>query len=258
MQARAEDIPQNVTAIFCHARYWRQEVSATVEMSTSRPTEVKTLAEKRPLEWNTFNTTIFEAVMNAGSLDIVVRGDTIPTPYIPRYWDLVADTNLSLTSGGGAPLMPMVGLAVGAGSRPLGDYLDWQVLSEAYTEAYQILFARAMVEVLGNNFTSPKEVTGEQRLTAEAVVLEPVFVHIVVGMLGVVSLCTIALLVLSFVRRRNLRTDPSTIASVMAMVADNHPLLSDFADLDCCTMEDMQRLLGQKRYKLINDDSGMK
>jgi hypothetical protein len=258
MQARAEDPPQDVTAIFCHAQYWRQDVLATVDMSTKRPIEVKPLVDKRPLEWDAFNTTIFEAVMNAGSLDIVVRGDTIPTPYIPRYWDLVADTNLSLTSGESAPLMPMVGLAVGAGSRPLADYLDWQVLSQAYTEAYQILFARAMVDVLGNNFTSPKEVVGEQRLTTEAVVLEPVFVHIVVGFLGVVSLCTIALLVLSFVRRRNLRTDPSTIASVMAMVADNHLLLSDFADLDCCTMEDVQKIIGQKRYRLINGDSGMK
>jgi hypothetical protein len=79
----------------------------------------------------------------------------------------------------------------------------------------------------------------------------------VVGFLAVVSVATIALLVLSLTRRRNLRTDPSTIASIMAIVADNHPLLSDFADLDCCTMEDVQKILGDKRYKLVNDDSGM-
>jgi hypothetical protein len=64
------------------------------------------------------------------------------------------------------------------------------------------------------------------------------------------------LLVISLSRQRNLRTDPSTIASVMAMVANNQPLLSDFADLDCCTMDDVQKILGEKRYKLINDEGG--
>jgi hypothetical protein len=40
------------------------------------------------------------------------------------------------------------------------------------------------------------------------------------------------------------------------MVADDEPLLSDFADLDCCSLEDVQMVLGQKRYKLSNDESG--
>lgn len=227
-------------------------------MSTKAPTDIKPLADKQALEWNVFNTTNFESAMNSVTLGIEVRGDNLPGYYMPRYWDLVSGTNLSLTSGAGAITMPMVGLAVAAGPLPMEDYLDWERLSKAYADAYGLLFARAMVDVLGNNFTDSEEVSGKQQITTEAVVLEPVFVHIVVGFLAVVSLATAALLVLSLTRRRNLRTDPSTIASIMAMVADNHPLLSDFADLDCCTMEDVQISLGEKRYKLINDDLGMK
>jgi hypothetical protein len=244
--------------MFCHARYWRQEVSATVDMITKAPVNVKPLANRQALEWNVFNTTSFEAAMNSVTTGIEVRGDNLPGYFMPRYWDLVARTNLSLTSGAGAITMPMVGLAVAAGSRPMEDYLDFQVLSKAYTDAYGLLFARAMVDVLGNNFTDSKEVPGELKITSEAVILEPVFVHIVVGFLAIVSVATFALLVLSLTRRRNLRTDLSTIASIMAIVADNHALLSDFADLDCCTMEDVQKILGDKRYKLVNDDSGMK
>jgi hypothetical protein len=212
---------------------------------------VTALADRKPLEWDFFNTTNLEMIMNSGST-VKVRGDALPTMSLPDYRDEVARLNLTLAPS----LMPMVGLAIGASTRPLVEYLDWQVLSKAYADAYRLLFVRAMVDVLNNGTEFLKEVSGQQHATSEAVVLEPVFVHIVVGFLGVVSVATIALLVLTFVRRRNLRTDPSTIASIMAMVADDEPLLSDFADLDCCSLEDVQMVLGQKRYKLSNDESG--
>jgi hypothetical protein len=262
-QERDEDPPRDVTAVFCRPRYWRQEVSATVDIRTKTPLKVKALADKQPLEWNVFNTTNFESIMNGGSIpDVTVRSDVVPTFSLPKYGDLVARTNLTVTS------MPMVGLAMGVGTRPLEDYLDWQVLSQAYADAYRLLFVRAMVDVLGSDsnsstealgrqhFESSKEVLGEKNVTSEAVSLVPVFVHIVVGFLGVVSLATVALLFLSLTRKRNLRTDPSTIASIMAIVADDELLLSDFADLDCCDMDDVQKIIGQKRYKLYNNESG--
>jgi hypothetical protein len=200
--------------------------------------------------------TNFEALLNSGNLGVHVRGDVLPTTNIPRYLESIAPTNLSMTSGLAGLVQPMVGLALATPGRPMGDYLDWRVLSEAYVNAYQLLFARVMVDVLGVANSSSKEASGYEQVTSEAVVLEPVFVHIVVGFLGVVSLAAIALLYLSLIHRRNLGTDPSTIASVMAMVADNHMLLSDFSDLDCCTEEDMAKIIAQKRYKLIRDESG--
>jgi hypothetical protein len=212
---------------------------------------VTALADREPLEWNVFNTTNLEMIMNSGST-VKVRGDALPEMSLPTYRDEVARLNLTLAPS----QMPMVGLAIGASTRPLEEYLDWKVLSKAYSEAYRLLFVRAMVDVLNNGTEFLKEVPGQQHVISEAVVLEPVFVHIVVGFLGIVSIATIALLVLTFIRRRNLRTDPSTIASIMAMVADDEPLLSDFADLDCCTLEDVQLVLAQKRYRLSNDESG--
>jgi hypothetical protein len=252
---RKEDHPLNVTAIFCRPRYWRQEVHATVDAVTKAPLNVNPLGEKQLLEWNAFNTTFFESVLNSGSLGVEVRGDNMPAKAIPKYFETVAATNLSMSSGA-TMLQPMVGLALGTSTRSLEEYLDYKSLARAYADAYRLLFARAMVDVLGSGVHESKQSNGQQLLTTEAVVLEPVFVHIVVGLLSIVSIATIALLVLSLLRRRNLRTDPSTIASVMAIVADNEPLLSDFADLDCCTMEDVQKILGPKRYKLVNDDAG--
>lgn len=254
LQAKSDDPLQDVTAIFCHARYWRQEVSATIDIHSRAPSAIVPIAERKSLEWNVFNASFFEAAMNSAAAPKEVRANTLPTRIMPRYWDLVAGTDLSLTSGAGAITMPMVGLALATGTRPMEDYLDWQALSKAYADAYRILFARYMVEVLDSDMKTSKMITGQQQRRSEAVILEPVFVHVVVGLQGVVSVATISLLVLSVIRQRNLRTNPSTIASIMSLVADNQPLLSDFADLDCCQLKDVQQIIGQKRYKLINTE----
>lgn len=240
----------------------QQEVSATVDRFTNEPLKLEPLGDKEPLAWNVFNTTNFELLLNSGSPGSRIRGDVLPSLKTPNYLEPIVATNLSLQTGQGDGIVhPMVGLALATSSRPMGDYLDWKALSEAYTDAYRLSFARAMVAVLGiektdTDFRSSKNATGQQQITSEAVVLEPVFVHIVVGFLGVVSFATIALLFLSLVRRRNLRTDPSTIASIMSMVADNPALLSSFAGLDCCSVEDVENILAQKRYKLVNNDAG--
>lgn len=244
--------------MFCKPTYYRQSVSATVDALTQTPKKVEPLGGKEILPWNIFNTSMFETSLNAGTLTFEVRSDTLPTYGLPTYLQSLAKTNISLITGvsGGAVVQPMVGMALSLDTLPLDQYLNWQTLSKAYANAYRLIFARAMVDVLGNDFSESKSTTGKTQFSTEAVVLEPVFVYIVEGFLGAISLLAIALLVLSFMRKRKLRTNPSSIASVMSIVADNQPLLSDFSDLDCCTVEDIQKVVGQKRYKLVDSDSG--
>jgi hypothetical protein len=251
---RVEDPPQDVTAIFCQSRYYQQEVLATVDMLTKLPLNTTPLGEKQVLPWYAFNVTWFEGVINSGAFGVEGRGDSLPAKGMPTYLETIAGTDLSAIGGFGT-LQPMVGLAVSTSARPLQDYLDWRALSKSYADAYQLLFVRAMVDVLGNGPKSSKVVEGRQQITTETVTLEPIFVYIVEGFLSVVSLATIALLVISLIRKRRLGTDPSTIASIMAMVAGNEPLLADFANLDCCTVDDMQSSIGHKRYKLFHDEA---
>lgn len=242
--------------MFCRPTYYYQPVSATVDALSKEPQKIDPLGDKKILPWNIFNSSMFETSLNAGTLGFEIRSDALPSNELPTYLESLAKTNISILTGGGGVIQPMVGLAFSLGTRPLADYLDWQVLSKAYADAYRLLFARAMVVVLGNDFADAIEATGTSRITTEAVILEPVFVYIVEGFLGAVSLLAIALFALSFMRMRKLRTNPSTVASLMAIVADNASLLSDFSDLDCCTVEDMQKVVGQRRYKLVNNDSG--
>ncbi|KAF7568719.1 repeatdomain containing protein [Pyrenophora tritici-repentis] len=258
---REEDPPQDVTAVYCQPRYHQQAVSATVDALTQKPIAVKPMGDVQALATGIFNSSTFETLLTSGSLGNEVRSDILPAKSAPSYVDIIAGSELSQTSGpnGIATVQPMVGLAVAAGNRSLEDYLDWQVLSKSYADAYRLIFARAMVEVLNASsaeaLNTSDSTFGQQKVTTEAVVLEPVFVYIVEGFLGVVSLCTIALLYLTFTRKRNLCSNPSTIASIMSLVADCQPLLADFQSLDCCTMDEIRDLIGEKRYKLFDDGS---
>ncbi|ENI07948.1 hypothetical protein COCC4DRAFT_130249 [Bipolaris maydis ATCC 48331] len=254
-KAKSTDPAQNVTAIYCWPTYYQQDVIATVDAVTLVPSKVDPTGEKRPLQDGIFNTTLLEELMDSISIAQEVRGDLLPTKAMPEYFDPIARTNLSLSTGpnGAGLVQPMVGLALSVSNRPLEEYLDWKVLAKSYADGYRLLFARAMREVLNQDFRSVETVTGRVVDNTEAVVLEPVFVYIVEGFLGVLSLATIALLYLSMTRKKPLRSNPSTIAAIMSMVADNEPLLADIEGLDCCKAEEIEEHVGQKRYKLVDD-----
>lgn len=251
-----ESPPNNVTAIFCEPTYYQQRVNATVDMITKRPLTVIPLGDKQPIAIGMFNSTYLESQMNGGS-GYEVRGDTLPLKSLPDYLERIAETNVSLTTGptGSGTVQPMVGLALEVSKQPLEKYLDWKVLSKSYADAYRVLFARAMVDILDTDFQSSENITGLQQITTEAVVLEPVFTYIVEGLLGVISAATIVLLYLSITRQRNLRWDPNTIAGIMSLVADDEALLASFEDLDCCTMAEVQERISHRRYQLVCDDN---
>jgi hypothetical protein len=255
-KARDEDPPLNVTAIFCRPAYYRQLVNATVDVVTLKPLAVQPIGEKETLPKNLFNATWFEELINGGLIAGDVIGDALPTRSSPRYQETLAETNVSITtaSNGKELVHPMVGMAVAVGGRPLEDYLDRRVLAKSYGDAYQLMFASAMKEVLNTvAFNSSDTITGQTRASTEALLLEPVFVYIVEGLLGVVSLATGVLLYLLILRSRYLQFNPSTIAAVISLVSDDQRLISDFQDLDCCTADRVKSIISHRRYKLIND-----
>lgn len=253
---RDEDPPNDVTAIFCEPKYYQRKVNATVDRVTRRPLQIIPLDEKQSLNKDIFNATHWEAQMVSGSSGYDVRDGDMPGVGTPTYLDYIAQTNVSIGTGsqGGGLVQRMVGLSLAVSDLPLEDYLDWKVLSKSYADAYRVIFSRTMVDILGDDYTSALEISGQHQYTTEAVVLEPVFVYIVEGLLGAISLATIVLLYLSVTRRRRLRTDPNTIASIMSLVADNKLLLSEFENLDCCTSSGVQNALGHKRFRLLHDD----
>ncbi|KAF2792711.1 hypothetical protein K505DRAFT_375878 [Melanomma pulvis-pyrius CBS 109.77] len=250
---REDDPPQNATSIYCKSVYYSQDVNATVDVRTKRPLEVVPLGTKQPLAPNIFNTSLHESRLNRGGARQSVREDSLPITTFPTYEGQLADTNLSMAQGGAR--QPMAALAALIDGLPLEQYINPEALGKSYEKAYRLLFVTSIVEVLDGNYVESKHADGQRHLSSEAVILEPVFTYIVEGLLSIVSIATVALLYLSVTREKNLQSDPNTIASVMSLVADNQPLLSELQRMDCCTMEEVENSFSHRRWKLVHDES---
>ncbi|KAL5372989.1 hypothetical protein DPSP01_013091 [Paraphaeosphaeria sporulosa] len=245
----ASDPPNNITAIFCTPEYYSQEVNATVESATKRPTKVETIGPKRQVDNSIFNSTWMEQLLNGGWTGAYLHGDGLPDNTIPNYMEKITDMNVSWES---SP-QPMLNLAIIVGQQTeLESYLDWRVLASSYEKAYRLLFLRAMVDVLeGREYSSHKTTLGELVSNTSAVVLEPVFAYIVVGFLGILTVLAAILYYQSISTQTVLCQDPGTIASLMGLVANNYSLLADFEGLDCCTNEEIEEIVAERTYKLV-------
>jgi hypothetical protein len=187
---KASDPPNNSTNIYCQPWYYEQYVNATIDVATKIPLGYVALGKKQQLTDDKFNTTQFSTSLNGGA-PLKVRGDVLPVISLPKYTDQVADSKLSLFDS--TMIQPLAALAALINNPSYEQYLDPKALGESYEKAYRLLFVNYVVDVLTGNYTKSEEVKGERQLSVEAVVLEPVFTYIVEGLLGVVSLATIAL-----------------------------------------------------------------
>ncbi|KAF2646577.1 hypothetical protein P280DRAFT_386551 [Massarina eburnea CBS 473.64] len=248
---REEDPPNNVTAIFCEPVYYEQDVNATVDRITQGPIGFVPLGPRRNLNENVFNKTFLDVQLADTATGYVSRGDFMPSLALPNYIEHMDSTELSIGTDGHA----MVGLTATVSEHSLQDNLDWEILSASYAKAYRLLFARAMVDVLGSEVGHAKPAEGETVVFLDAVYLEPVFTYIVEGLLVVVIASATVLLCLSMTRSTTLLSDPNTLASIMSLVADDPALLADFKDLDCCTAEELHKAVCDKEYRLVGGEN---
>ncbi|ORX97178.1 hypothetical protein BCR34DRAFT_607381 [Clohesyomyces aquaticus] len=240
---KAEDPGNNITAIYCTPFYYSQQVNATIDVATKRPQNVVPLGPKRELDAEIYSTTLFESQLRSSASKKAIRG-ALPTTSFPSYLERLARTKMSLA-----------GMAFAAGKQPAERYLDHEALGKSYEVAMRLLFLGSMVDVLDQKFSKTTEAAGQREITTQAVMLVPLFTYIVEGLLGLISFAALVLLYNSPMRASRLRSDPSTIASVMSLAADSEPLLLDFQNLDCCTTSEVGLKLRDRRFKLINDES---
>jgi hypothetical protein len=244
----AEDPPNNVTRLFCEPFYYQQEVVATISAKTRAPINITSKGEKQVLPVEKWNSTFFEYQMNSGSLNQGNRG-ALPLSTWPDQLETVSTYPVSLATGGSV-MTGMAGYVIGAAGRPLEDLLDPEALKDAYQSAYRIIFARSMTEILDQDFRSTESVTGHLDYLQGSVTLVPIFTYVVQGFLGFVSICSIVLLVISWRRNWTLSSDPATIASVQALVAENTALLEDFSKLESLHPADFKQSLKTKKFRL--------
>lgn len=253
---RAEDPPNKVTRLYCTPSYYEQDVIATIDAETRAPINYTTSSAKRILPAEKWNSTFFEFQMNTGKINEFARGRALPWTVWPDQLETLATYPVSLANYGSL-LQPMAGYAVGASQRPLEELLDPHALAAAYQSVYRIVFARSMLEILDQGFTSTANDSGRYDYTAAAIVVVPVFTYIVEGLLGAVALCGIVLLLISLRTEWSLCCDPATIASVASLVADNASLLQLFSKMDRASMEEVEASLKDKKFKFDRHQHGI-
>ena len=250
------DPPSNVTQIMCTPFYYKQDVEGTVDARTRLPLKVKAKGPKQKLPADMWFSYTLDYEMNRGESAVVLnRKGALPLRHWPDQREQLADTQLSAVDFNTA-LSPMAGLAVKAGGHALEDLLKPEALKDSYEKAYRILFSRSMVEILDKNFLKTQPGTGTKTYATGVIVAVPVFVYIVQGLLGFISICALFLMIISTRRKWNIYSDPATIASIMSLVADSPDLLEKFRQLDSESMEEFERYLREKSFGLDCNEHG--
>lgn len=277
-KSKPEDPANNITAIVCTPSYYEQTVEATVDIKTQTPSAIVSLGARRPLSSDLFNTTVFEQTLASGvraeeiSYGQKERDSNMPGRNMPQYLEGLANRDLTpfQTWTAVKDLPPMSAMALTNSSSSTEDFLDPKVLGQAYESAYQLLFARTMTGFLEtNSFSQSGRTNGRRLVHSEAVTLEPTFVYIVEALLALLSVAMIVLFYYAIRLRTEskLIDDPGiftlwnscmvlfltlsgSIAAVMALVADETVLLSQFETLDCCPKKTFVRQVKNGTYSL--------
>jgi hypothetical protein len=204
---------KNITAVACTPYYYEREVEATVDAKTRTPIEVKHLGPKTPLGEQIFNASMFEGTILYRIGHVNNRSDGLPDTNLPQYLSGLLNSDLTLFENWNTEnlLHPLTAMALSSSPRKMEDFLDPQILGEAYETAFKLLFARAMNSFLQVDSTIATTRTGGKHVQhLEAVVLVPLFTYGVQALLALISLSIGALLSFSMARKcsRRLRDDP--------------------------------------------------
>jgi len=253
-----QDSIKKPTRLFCQPNYYVQEVNATVKLGLHKSvTSVDRLGPKLPIPDNIFNLTDFGWQLASAVQKNLYARSPMPATKWPPFGARLKDRNLSF--GMSTPSNTLFSLPVGAYQVPDEEYLKPEVLKNAWEAAYRLLFARSMSNVLLENYTDPSadQQVGIRVYQIQAVVVDPIFTHIVQALLGAATLSAAALLFFCIRRKYKISFDPCTMASLMSLCADDLTLLQRFYRLDQISDKEMISEIKNDRYELVSGGSGM-
>ncbi|KAI9864714.1 MAG: hypothetical protein M1824_004621 [Vezdaea acicularis] len=242
-------VANNATALFCEPSYFAQDVMATVSLPAKAIISTSARSERRGLPIDLFNITNFETTLSAGDSMLTDRSD-LPTSASPVQAFRLQPYSILY------PVTNMIGYAIAADPRPPGDYLDPDILHNALQAAHRLLFARAMTAVLVEDYSNATESIGVRTREMGAVVVIRTFSILVEVFLAILVLLAGSILYISNRRANKLRSDPTTIAASMSLVADSDSLLTEFADKDQATNSKLEHLLHDKSCVLKESPDG--
>jgi hypothetical protein len=197
-----------------------------------------------------FNETVFEANVNVGQQPLLSRAD-FPDRYWPNQAPYLADLPLNVD-----PQAKMASFAVSSFLQPVEDYLNPETLRLSYQAAYQLLFARQLVPFFSSQFDPHTQNSGRATIQTQGIIAVPAFAYGAEAVLGAALCFAIALLCLEMRKSTRLKSDPSTISSLMSLAADEEALLDVFKSLDRVSKKDLIKVISQQNFQLKTSSNG--
>ena len=138
----------------------------------------------------------------------------------------------------------VIGLSPG---KKFDDFKDPVTFSNGLERMHQLLFNNALETLLVPD-SGGEEVVGNRVVRSVGIVVVPLIAHILAGFLGLVVICLCGVFLISYNRQNNLASDPDTLGTKMALVAQSKTLLRDFDGTDECPGP--QLCMEPRKYKL--------
>lgn len=238
----------DITALFCEASYYKQNVSVKVSSETQRPIN-GSLTPTGPveiLEKTEFNSSAFEHLIHVGLPPVTTTRDFAATTTIEPY-PVLGPKNISW------PSTTMVTFAMGFMKDEITsfDLQNSSVLHEAFSRAHKAVFSLAVSSLLVNA-ESPDTRPGVLETKLYGVVISRPIAIMVEVLLLVVALLTLALLITSYCAQCLLWANPASIGLTLDLLRSNPRTLDPLMNCDTADDESLKRQLLSERYAIVN------
>ncbi|TFA98844.1 hypothetical protein CCMA1212_009395 [Trichoderma ghanense] len=238
------DGPANMTAVFCETSYFKQNVTAMVQMPGYVPVDdqITPLSPPEPLPVTEFNSSAFEYLIANGMSSVNVPRDH------PFTHLLDLDTRLD-PFGLSYPFWPMVGVMMGLHNYSTDAYFNTTVLGDSYRLAHKVMFSVAFHTMLVNN-TDSVSTEGNVLLVKYGIIVSRVFTALVEGGLALVAVLTLVLLWVCHGNPTLLSSDPASLGSLISLIQKSPRLLNKFSGKGNLTADQLKEQLGDYTFKL--------
>lgn len=237
-----------ITALFCEASYYKQNVSVKVSSETQRPIN-GSLSHTGPvetLEKTEFNSSAFEHLIHVGLPPVTTTREFAATTTIEPY-PVLGPKNISW------PSTAMVTFAMGFMKDEITsfDLQNSSVLHEAFARAHRAIFSLAISNLLVNA-ESPDTRQGILEIKLYGVVISRPIAIVVEALLLVVAFLTLALLITSSRAQCLLWASPASIGLILDLLRSNPRTLDSLMDCDTADDESLKHQLISERYAIVN------
>lgn len=242
----------NATAIHCDIHYYKQLVWATVDAKTFRPVDkgITELSARQELGSSEFNHTAFERFIRFGKL----KGDLVDTRESPSYTHDPWLLNTGLENLIKSTAIPdAVGYALAVDMLDLARYADRDTMAQAYKTAWKRQFALAISNlVVDATDSKPSQARIEGPMAA--IVVNRAFATTVEVLLGVVAFLTCLLSWTCRIAPCHLRSNPSSISRLAAMVRNSPDIQESFTGTDALDVRRLGQALRNSRFQLVQGE----